>query len=69
MSRIHSVVGSHVSGMRSRSHHAHWEECCPIPASHRIDKIKQSVATWNFIHEQEMFYKLHGHRRILPALC
>lgn len=69
MSRMQRIVGSHVSGLRSRSHHPHWSDCSPIHATTRIDRIKQSVDTWNFIHAQERLEEEMKRRRILPALC
>ena len=69
MSKMSRIVGSHVSGLRSRSHHPHWADCSPIHGQTHIDKIKQSVDTWNFIHAQEKLEEQMRIRRILPALC
>lgn len=69
MSRMQRVLGGNVSGLRSRSHHQYWSDCSPLPTTTRIDRIKQSVDTWNFIHAQERLEEEMKRRRILPALC
>lgn len=68
MSRVQRIVGSHVSGLRSRSHHPHWDDCSPIRGTTKIDRIKQSVDTWNHIHKQEQLRKKLCHARVLYAL-
>ena len=68
MSRTSRVVGSNVSGISSRSMHKYWGDVSPIRSTTRIDRIKQSVDTWNFIHAQEKLEEQMRIRRILPCL-
>jgi len=65
MSRTSHILGSSVTGISSRSHHKYWSDCSPIRETTRIDKIKQSVDTWNFIHQQELLESRLAKSRVL----
>lgn len=67
MSKQH-VLGSHVTGLRSRSHHPHWADCSPIGCLTKIDRIKSSVETWNHIHRQDLLRERVRNSRVLYAI-
>lgn len=67
MSKASSVIGSACSGIKSRSFHSNWADVNPI-RSQAIDKDKQKLGTWAFIHAQEKLERKIKNSRVLYAI-